>query len=171
LYTLKRDSGVVDVRRTGPPMKRNGFSLPEILIVIAIMGILMAIAGVSYNEWMSKYRLEGQVREMYADLMNARVRAMQRNLDHFVVVTPGSYNAREDSDDDGNPDNEVLSPKLLSFPSSSTITVTLNKRGLVSPEDTIRFNTGDVTASYDCITLVSTRIRIGRWNGSTCVSQ
>ena len=154
-------------------MKRNGFSLPEILIVIAIMGILMAIAGLSYNAWMSKYRLEGQVREMYADLMNARVRAMQRNLDHFMDVTSGSYNVREDSDDDGNPDTDVLLPKLHNFPSSVTTTVTLNKRGLVSasPEDTITFNTGGVNAVFDCLVLAPTRIRMGRLNGTTCVSQ
>jgi Tfp pilus assembly protein FimT len=141
------------------------------MIVIAIMGILMAIAGLSYNEWMSKYRLEGQVRAMYADLMNARARAMQRNLDHSMVVTSDSYNVREDSNDDGTPDTDVLSPKLLSFPSSSAITVTLNKRGLVSPEDTITFNTGGVNAVYDCIVLAPTRIRIGRLNGTDCVSQ
>ena len=151
-------------------MTRNGFSLMEVLIVIAIMMTLLTISGISFNSWMRNYRLEGQVRSLYVDLMNARVQAMQKNHLYFVVVAENSYTVKEDRNDDGAADADLWTKQLIN-PSNWVDTVVMNTRGLVSPEDTITFDTGDATAAYDCITLSSTRIRMGKFNGTNCVSR
>ena len=156
-------------------MKKNGFSLTELLVVIGIMVTLMAMAGIAYSTWMNRYRLEGQVREMYVDLMNARVQAMQMNRIYFVAVAGSSYSLIEDTNDSGGPTANTGDvtrwTKQLKYPSIWLDTVVMDARGLVSPNDTVKFNTGVVSAAYDCITLSSTRIRIGRLNGSDCISQ
>ena len=47
------------------------------------------------------YRVENQVKGMYADLMNARARAMQQNRSHFVQVTANNYQIIEDTNENG----------------------------------------------------------------------
>lgn len=160
-------------------MKKNGFSIIELLVVIVIMGILMGIAGIAYSTWMNKYRLETQTREMYVDLMNARVQAMQKNMAYLVVVAANGYSYRvvEDTDEDGAPDPDpgdtTRSTKQLRYPlDGGAITVTMNTRGLVASNPTLnatlRFTAIGVDAAFDCITLFTTRIRMGKLNGQVC---
>ncbi len=153
-------------------MKRNGFSLVELLSVIAIMSIVLSMAGLYYNSWMKKYRLEGQVRELRIDLINARAQAMQKNRIYFVKVDGNSYSLIEDKNDNGTADDAALWTKQLKYSSAWVDTAVLDTRGLVSPNDTIRFNSGGVSAEYDCITLSATRIRLGKLNDSNeCVAR
>lgn len=66
-------------------MKRNGFTLVELLLVIAIIGILVALSTAGFTGMVRKNRIENQTRRLYADILNARVMAMNRNVTHFVV--------------------------------------------------------------------------------------
>jgi prepilin-type N-terminal cleavage/methylation domain-containing protein len=66
-------------------MKRNGFTLIELLLVIAIIGILVALSTAGFTGMVRKNRIENQTRRLYADILNARVMAMNRNVTHFVV--------------------------------------------------------------------------------------
>ena len=155
-------------------MKRNGFSLVELLVVIGIMATLMTIAGISYNSWMQRYRLEGQVRELYVDLMNARVLAMQKNIVHGITIEANAYKLVEDTDNSGTitSTDAVRRTKSLAYSSDwSNNTATLDTRGLVSPSVTIRFATAGVDAAYDCIVLIPTRIRMGKYNGTECIAR
>jgi prepilin-type N-terminal cleavage/methylation domain-containing protein len=161
-------------------MKDRGITLIELIIVISIIGILLIALGFSFEGWMGAYRVESQTKEMYVDLMNARARAMERNRDHFVVVNAGNYQIYEDTDEDGATpppidagDTSILrpDPKPLTYPVESTSwtgTITMDTRGLVSPNNTIRFNVGTNNPDYDCIVLFATRINMGKWNGASC---
>lgn len=157
-------------------MKKNGFAMTELVVVIAIIGTLTAMAGMAYTSWMSKYRFEGQVREMYIDLLNARTQAMQLNRIYFVTISADNYSVIEDTNDSGgavaDSDDKIRLTKQLRFPSNWVNTVSLNAKGLVSsPSATVTFNSGGVDGQYDCIALSLTRITMGRLNGTTCVPQ
>ena len=158
-------------------MKNRGITLIELIIVISIIGILLIALGFSFEGWMGGYRAESQTKEMYVDLMNARARAMQRNRDHFVVVAANNYQIFEDTNENGtynagtDQSAVFINPKTLTYPVESTSwtgTITMDTRGLVSPNNTIRFNIGTNNPDYDCIVLFATRINMGKWNGS-CV--
>lgn len=71
--------------------RQEGFTLLEIMIVVAIIGIAAALAGPSYTDWMARYQLRQAVVEMTNQLMFARMGAMNRNSTVTVAVatTPG----------------------------------------------------------------------------------
>ncbi len=153
----------------------EGITLIELLVVITIIGILALALGFSFQDWIGNYRVESQTKEMYIDLMNARARAMQRNRCHFVVVTANNYQIFEDANEncayDAGTDTALTaftSPKTLTYTSNWTGSVTMDTRGIVKPNDTIRVNILGNNPDYDCIIIYFTRINMGKWTGSSC---
>jgi len=159
-------------------MKNNdGVTLIELIVAVSVVIIIIVALGFSFEGWMGGYRIESQAKEMYTDLMNARARAMERNRCHFVVVTANNYQIFEDANENcqynAGTDTALTaftSPKTLTYTSNWTGTVTMDTRGIVSPDNTIQFNIGTNTPDYDCIVLFATRINMGKWNGS-CVAK
>lgn len=88
--------------------KGAGFTLLELLIVIAVMGIMATIAIPSYQTFMAQRRLNGAARVVMSDLMAARMKAV--NLNQRVKVSFGSnhtYRIWNDADGNGTvADNE-----------------------------------------------------------------
>ena len=167
---------------------KKGIMLIELIVAIAVVGILAAALGFSFQEWRGNYHAESQTKEIYADLMNARARAMERNRLHFVVVDEHHYQVYEDKDESGGNapsagDTALWSaPKPFKYPSFWRGTVAMHTNGLVSNNiaylgATIRFNldldgdgTADISPDYDCVILSRTRINIGAWRGGKCVA-
>ena len=67
------------------------------MIVIAIVGIVVMIAVSNFRGMMEKYRVEDETKQMFADLMDARGRAMQRNRVFFVKISADGYKTFEDT--------------------------------------------------------------------------
>lgn len=176
---------------------RGGVTLVELMVVIAIIGVLMSALGFFYQGWMGRYEVESQIRQMYGDLMNARILAMQHNRTHFVQFpNTTSYSIYEDDSNgiskvqDG--DNILQTGTGISadtllpgFPKQvkDAFTwgggnITFDCRGLISSpgiiavaaKDTISINTA-VNADYDCIMLLQTKMSVGKWSGGTCVAK
>ena len=72
-------------------MKNHGFSLIELLIVIALIGILLAIAVPNYNETMTKTKIEAQTKELHSASTNARLAALQNKQLSSIKLSPTSY--------------------------------------------------------------------------------
>jgi len=72
------------VFRTDDKANRGGFTLVEVLITIAILGFLIVIAVSNFRGLSEKYKVEAETKQLYADLMDVRGRAMQRNRMFFV---------------------------------------------------------------------------------------
>lgn len=152
---------------------RKGYSLIELIVVISIMAILMGIAGIKLRDWVVNYNIEKQVKEMFGDLMNVRVRAMEKNREHYIVVSTDGYKAYEDSNEnftyDSGTDKKVIEKKFK-YLSNWSGTIKFDTRGLISPNCTIYFNTGNNKPDYDCLVLFRTRINIGS-GGASCVAK
>lgn len=66
----------------------KGYSLVEMMIVIAVMAILMGIAAPAADEWITNMRMTSQANDLLADIMLARSEAGARGV--TVTLCPSS---------------------------------------------------------------------------------
>jgi prepilin-type N-terminal cleavage/methylation domain-containing protein len=175
------------VPETGNP--ESGMSLVELMIVVAILGIMLVTLSNAYQVWSERYRVENEIKELYADLMDARARAMQKSRAHFVAfygtgTEYSRYAVYEDTntgpDGNGVLDNTLdarirdVQPRyrFVTAP-AGTDEVMVNRDGTLNLDSaTIRVPPpGMFQADYDCIALSRTRIKMGRYNGADCVER
>lgn len=176
---------------TGDKVARGGFTLVEIMITIAILGILVVIAVSDFRGLNEKYKVEAETKQLYADLMDARGRAMQRNRMHFVQIAADGlgYKTYDDTRDaiDATPDGDrVLQLGEDTLVASATVRHTItwnpggvsdfsfnfNRNGIASVTGFIRFDSTTVRPDYDCITVKATRIKMGQYNGTNdCIEK
>lgn len=69
------------------PQTERGFTLIEVMIVVAIIGIAAALAGPSYTDWMARSQLREAISEVQHQLALARITAMSRNTSVTVTLT------------------------------------------------------------------------------------
>jgi len=172
------------VRSTDDKAVRGGFTLVEILITIAILGILVMITVSNFGGIIEKYKVEAETKQLYADLMDARGRAMQRNRMFFVRFSGTGtgytgYATYEDTNTspDGNGiwDN-TADTRVASVAVTHGIITALpggfdfNRNGIASVTGNIRFSS-TASPDYDCITILPTRIKMGQYSGGVCVEK
>lgn len=69
----------------------QGFTIIELMIVVAIAAILIAIAAPSFAEFLAKRRVEGAMAELVTDVQYARSEAVSRNAPVRMTFGSGCY--------------------------------------------------------------------------------
>ncbi|MES2296741.1 MAG: GspH/FimT family pseudopilin [Pseudomonadota bacterium] len=76
---------------TPPALARNGgFTLLEVLVAVAIVGVLVGLAIPSMSALVAKQRLRGASNDLFSSLIAARSEALKRNLPVTVSSVNGT---------------------------------------------------------------------------------
>lgn len=65
--------------RNGSDNPGSGFTMTELLVVVAILGILAVAAIPGFSVWLPKYRLKSSAQDLYSHVQSTKLRAIQQN--------------------------------------------------------------------------------------------
>ena len=82
---------------------QTGLTLIEMLTVIALIGILAAMAIPNFSRWKEKYELNGETKKVYFDLLLAHSTSIKNNHDVLVTfdILNNTYKVHQDINNNG----------------------------------------------------------------------
>lgn len=85
--------------RTG---KGRGFTLVELMVVLAILAIMAAMVLPNFNQYIQQRRLNGAARQVMSDFMSARMAAVSQNRKvKIFFFSNHQYKVCDDADGNG----------------------------------------------------------------------
>lgn len=109
-------------QQTSPLRNQRAFTLIEVMIAVAIVGILAMVAIPNYTQWNARYQLKQGTTELAGSLNLARMAAMNRNL--AVTVTLALVSGKVNVDFGGALAPILLPQSIIAFTGGPTIQFT-----------------------------------------------
>jgi type IV fimbrial biogenesis protein FimT len=115
-----------------------GFTLMEMMVVLAVMAVVSAIAIPSFMSLLPAMRVNGAARQVMGDLMDARMEAVKQNHEFKVFfLNNHEYKILDDNDNDGIDDGGAEISRTIDIQDNYS-DVTLSDTGdpIFSPKGT-----------------------------------
>lgn len=145
----------------------SGFSLLELIVTIAIVGIIISIAIPAFSSWLPEYRLKSAVRDLYSNMQLAKLTAVRSNTKCRIRYSksPDQYSIEALDKaiflEDYGSGIRFEGPNGESFAVS---TITFNARGLSNAGYAYLSNSSN-SSYYRISPLTSGVVRLQKWNG------
>lgn len=157
----------------------KGFSLIELLIVIAVIAIAAGAATLNFNQWVRKANIEKQTRELFGDLNEARLKSIYMKKRHSIVLYSNSYVFKEySSENEDKTNGRTLYTKNTTYQMKTEDGAVLDGnivefdiRGFtVFPSNnTYRIDPINSGAAFDCVIIADSRTNLGQMgSGNAC---
>jgi len=82
--------------------EKGGFSLFELIVAFAILGIVASIAIPGFSRWLPDYRLKNAARDLYSNMQLAKMGALKNNSNWAIVFDSNTNQYSVCSDDGGD---------------------------------------------------------------------
>lgn len=166
-------------------MKPKGFTLVELLIVIAIMAIIISVATLNFRSMKGKADTERQARELQSDITAIRLHAMQNRQRSALMLGPKqyiykTYTSDYESDTAGKQVNSGSYRSDLKRKTGSNLVdlniasdrIEFDSRGFTNNTTTLVVTPVAYSGGLDCVVIQTARTSIGRMeDASNCRKQ
>jgi type II secretion system protein H len=129
-------------------MKTNkGFSLVELMIVIAIISIMASISSFAWNRYVNNANLQAAARDFASDIANTKQKAVGEGLNYRMTITtgtPGNYTIER-----RNADNTASTVIATKSPTASGAGLNINSTN--QPGNIIYFQPRGTASSGDVV--------------------
>lgn len=120
---------------------RSGFTLMEMMVVIAIIGILSGVSIPPVIHWMQNAKFNSAVRDVQSSIEDMRLYAVKENAQAVIQFTDGTSSFRTDKWNRGSnihriQDNQLL-PGVRVFSNFTDDKIIFNSRGMPNAAGTI----------------------------------
>jgi prepilin-type N-terminal cleavage/methylation domain-containing protein len=143
-------------------MRERGFSLVEMVLVIAIISILLAVGTLKFNDYAKRYRTESQTRMIYSLLQKARANAVYERRPTRVKLYANRFEIYSSLADNGA---APIVSQPLSYPivwNQNGNTVEFDSKGMTTVLRSICLDAGAGTGAVDSIVVHFVRTSIGK---------
>ena len=145
-------------------MKRHGFTLVEVLLVIVVMAIVLTIATLNFPSMLGKANTEKQAGEILSKITTTRLNAMQKKQRSLLMLGPNQFTYKTYSSDNDGVGTTVNTTSYFSeIKRKNAINGTLTTLNIAS--DRIEFDSRGFT--NNTTTLVVTPVTYG--GGLNCI--
>ena len=150
-------------------MNKHGFSLIELLIVIALIGILVSAATFGFTQYSRKSKMESQTRLLYGDLMEYRAKALFEKRNWTFKISESGYGIYSSTATTVTPVSAVIFKHPVDFTDTIAV-IEFNTQGMTDVAGSVCV-AGANDANVDSVTVSKTRVQIGKRKvGLNCVS-
>lgn len=149
-------------------MNIRGFSLMELLIVIALIGILSALGTFGFAQYSRKSQITNQTRLLYGDLMEYRLKSIYEKRNWTFKMSAASYAIYSSVDITVAPVRTVNLKHNVE--SSNPIKIVFDTQGGLKSGNQSVCVTSANDAVVDSVVISETRVRIGK-KGTSCVAE